>query len=412
METGPNSLIMPEDEKITAFKLSRWPLYVVIAVAAVMICVLVWSISFSGKNGSEEAGRKDLDISENGPPLVVAENRGLAAPSLPVGVARQNVPAPSAPAPKEPLIVVQDKSGEADRLRQQELENLRRRRAQAQLDGLTAPLGLKRAQSTQGSGPAENRSVLTDATPVRNASSLQMPGMPGMENGYDMAAQKDKEGFFSRSSRDDSWILPHARTAGQRYELKTERVIPAAMITGINSDLPGQIQAQVTQDVYDSATGDHLLIPKGAKLTGSYDSRVIFGQRRVLVAWTRVIYPDGSALSLGAMPGADIGGYAGFADKVNNHYLKIFGNAILMSLITGGMSYAVDSLDSSSGDSNTPTMQQEMGTALASQLGQTSLSLLQRNINIAPTLEVRPGYEFVIVVTKDIVFDRPYRPYR
>ena len=154
-----------------------------------------------------------------------------------------------------------------------------------------------------------------------------MPGMPGMENGYDMAAQKDKEGFFSRSSRDDSWILPHARTAGQRYELKTERVIPAAMITGINSDLPGQIQAQVTQDVYDSATGDHLLIPKGAKLTGSYDSRVIFGQRRVLVAWTRVIYPDGSALSLGAMPGADIGGYAGFADKVNNHYLKIFGNA-------------------------------------------------------------------------------------
>ena len=402
METGPNSLIIPEDEKIRAFKLSRWPLYVVIVAALLMVGVLVWSISFSGKGGSGEAEQKDLDLSENGPPLVVAENRGVAS-GLPVGVAR---PEPSAPpTPKEPLIVVRDTVNEADRLRQQELENLRRRRAQAQLDGLTAPLGLKRAQSAVQAAPVQ-------PAPVSRPGSGQLPVMPAPENNYDVAAQKDKEGFFSRTSRDDSWILPHTRTAGQRYELKTERVIPAAMITGINSDLPGQIQAQVTQDVYDTATGDHLLIPKGAKLTGTYDSRVIFGQERVLVAWTRVIYPDGSALTIGAMPGADIGGYAGFNDKVNNHYLKIFGNAILMSLITGGMSYAVDNLDSSGGDENKPTMQQEMGTALASQLGQTSLTLLQKNINIAPTLEIRPGYEFVIVVTKDIVFDRPYRPYR
>ncbi len=402
METGPNSLIVPEDEKITAFKLARWPLYVVIVAAALMIGVLVWSISFSGKNGSDEAGQKALDLSENGPPLVVAENRGLAS-GLPVGVAR---PEPSEPpAPKEPLVVVRDTSGQIDQLRQQELENLRRRRAQAQMDGLTAPLGLKRSQAANQSAPAEG------ATVARTASS-QLPVMPGMESDASLAAQKDKEGFLARSSRDDSWILPHTRTAGQPYELKTERVIPAAMITGINSDLPGQLQAQVTQDVYDSATGDHLLVPKGAKLTGTYDSRVIFGQERLLVAWTRIVYPDGSALSLGAMPGADISGYGGFTDKVDNHYLKIFGNALLMSLITGGMSYAVDSLDSSGGDRDTPSMQQEMGTALASQLGQTSLTLLQKNINIAPTLEVRPGYEFVIVVTKDIVFDRPYRPYR
>lgn len=403
METGPNSLIVPEGDKIAAFKLSRWPLYAVIAVAAVMVGVLVWSISFSGKNGSVDKEQKDLDLSESGPPLVMAENRGGLASSLPVGVARPDMP--KAPAPKEPLIVVQDKTGEADRLRLQELENLRRRKAQAQLEGLTSPFSLKRSQSVAG------KQAPSEAAPSRGREvSAQMPGM---ENGYDMAAQKDKEGFFSRASRDESWISPHVRTAGQQYELKTERVIPAAMVTGINSDLPGQIQAQVTQDVYDSATGDYLLIPKGAKLTGTYDSRVIFGQRRVLAAWTRIVYPDGSALSLGAMPGADIGGYAGFEDEVNNHYLKIYGNALLMSLIGGGMSWAVDNMDSSGGsDTNKPTMQQEVGTALASQIGQTSLSLLQKNINLAPTLEVRPGYEFVIVVTKDIVFDRPYRPYR
>ena len=405
-DTGPNSLILPEDEKIRAFKLSRWPLYVVIAVAAVMVGVLVWSISFSDKDAASKK-QKELDLSESGPPLVIAENRGGVA-SGPVGIARPDMPAP--PAPKEPLIVVQDKTSEADRLRQQELENLRRRRAQAQLEGLTAPLGVKRSQVPLG-GDLAAASTEAGQGWGREPSS-QLPLMPGTESSYDVAAQKDKEGFFSRSSRDDSWISPHVRTAGQRYELKTERVIPAAMITGINSDLPGQIQAQVTQDVYDSATGDYLLIPKGAKLTGTYDSRVIFGQRRVLVAWSRVIYPDGSALTLGAMPGADVSGYAGFADKVNNHYWKIFGNALLMSLISGGMSWAVDNLDSSSGDDNKPTMQQEMGTALAQQLGQTSLTLLQKNINIAPTLEVRPGYEFVIVVTKDIVFDRPYRPYR
>ena len=112
------------------------------------------------------------------------------------------------------------------------------------------------------------------------------------------------------------------------------------------------------------------------------------------------------------MPGADQSGYAGYNDKVNNHYLRIFGSAFLMSLISGGMSYAVDSLDSSSGNSDTPSMQQSMGTALAAQLGQASLRLLEKNISIAPTLEIRPGYAFNVVITKDLVFERPYRAWR
>ena len=110
------------------------------------------------------------------------------------------------------------------------------------------------------------------------------------------------------------------------------------------------------------------------------------------------MFPDGSAVTLGAMPGSDISGYAGYTDKVDNHYFRIFGSAVLMSMISGGMAYTMDSLGGSSESTNqTPTLQDEMGSALAAQLGQTTLQLLQRNLNIKPTLEIRPGYQFNVM---------------
>ena len=132
------------------------------------------------------------------------------------------------------------------------------------------------------------------------------------------------------------------------------------------------------------------------------------GQRRVLVAWQRIIFPDGSSVTLEAMPGASRDGYAGFEDQIDNHSLRIFGNAILMSMISGGMAYSLDTLDNSNSSEDKPSLQNEMGSALASQLGQASLQLLQRNMNISPTLEIRPGYRFNIVLTKDLRFEAPY----
>jgi len=183
------------------------------------------------------------------------------------------------------------------------------------------------------------------------------------------------------------------------------------MVTGINSDLPGNIIAQVTQNVWDTATGRQLLIPQGSKLFGVYDSRVVYGQERVLVAWNRLVFPDGSAFTLGAMPGSDMAGSAGYTDEVNNHYLRIFGSSVLMSLISGGTAYTMDTLSGNSTNS-TPTMQQEMGSALAAQLGQATTQLLQKNLNIKPTLEIRPGYQFNVIVTKDLVFQKPYAALR
>ena len=110
------------------------------------------------------------------------------------------------------------------------------------------------------------------------------------------------------------------------------------------------------------------------------------------------------------MPGNDMAGYAGYTDQVNNHYLRIFGSAILMSLISGGMAYAMDSMssDNNTGMNSAPSMQDQMASALAAQLGQATLQLLQKNLNIKPTLEIRPGYQFNVIVTKDLVFQKPY----
>jgi type IV secretion system protein VirB10 len=218
----------------------------------------------------------------------------------------------------------------------------------------------------------------------------------------------DKEKFLQRNET-SQWMSPYTREAGHPYEIMTGWVIPGVMISGINSDLPGNLIAQVSQNVFDTATGSHLLIPQGSRLYGVYDSRVVYGQERVLGAWNRLVFPDGSSVTLGAMPGADMAGYSGFKDSVNNHYLRIFGSAILMSLMSGGAAYAMDSArGNSQGSSEGTSMQDEMISALAAQLGQTTLALLQKNLSIKPTLGIRPGYRFNVIATKDIVFRSPY----
>jgi len=150
---------------------------------------------------------------------------------------------------------------------------------------------------------------------------------------------------FDKTGQDDRWQSKERPQAPRSaFELRAGFIIPATMISGINSDLPGQLMAQVSQNVFDTATGRHLLVPQGTRLVGSYSSDVIYGQSRILIAWQRLVFPDGRALDLGSMPGADNAGYSGFNDKVNNHYLRLFGNALLMSGITAGVSLSQDQL--------------------------------------------------------------------
>ena len=406
-DTTPNSL--EPTKKVDAARMSKWPLYAVLLVGLFLLGILVYSVNFAHNQEEEQAGTPKVDIKEEEKPLIMGEGRGLAL-APPAGSPALAVP--DAPAQngttREPLIVVQSDKSQSDNYRQ-ELENLRRMKAQAQLTALSAPLGVQKS-SQSNTAPASYAG--SGSSTDRPSMSLPADAYGLQANDYNPAADKDKEAFFDRAGKDANWILPHSRTAGQRYEVKTGAVIPGIMVTGINSDLPGNIIAQVSQNVFDTATGNHLLLPQGAKLFGVYDSRVIYGQERVLVAWNRVVFPDGSAVTLGAMPGSDMSGYAGYTDKVNNHYLRIFGSAILMSMISGGMAYTMDTLDNSNSDSDNPTLQNEMGSPLAAQLGHATLQLLQKNLNIKPTLEIRPGYQFNVIVTKDMFFERPYRPQR
>ncbi|WP_229180088.1 TrbI/VirB10 family protein [Bradyrhizobium ivorense] len=227
-------------------------------------------------------------------------------------------------------------------------------------------------------------------------------GMGGIGgNGGDPNKQAEKKAFLAQTPEADVY-LKSTRQAGisPALEVKAGTVIPGVMIGGINSDLPGQIIGQVRENVYDSATGQNLLIPAGARLIGTYDNGVTLGQSRVLVAWTRVIYPDGSSLSLNTMPGADQSGYAGFNDKVNNHYWRIFGNGLMLSLFSAGVQL---SQPQSNGSQNGYDSQQIIAGALGQQMGQLGMEMTRRNLDIQPTLEIRPGYLFNVMVTKDIV---------
>lgn len=206
----------------------------------------------------------------------------------------------------------------------------------------------------------------------------------------------------------DRWRLDAQPVAPRTpYELRAGFVIPAILISGINSELPGQIMAQVSQDVYDTPRSKWKLIPQGSRLIGAYSSDVAYGQARVLVAWQRIVFPDGKAMDIGAMPGADSAGYAGFNDKVNNHYWKTFSSAFLMSAVTAGIA---TSQPENSGYGR-PSLGSAMSEAVGQQLGQVTAQLIAKNLNIAPTIEIRPGYRFNVIVTKDMTFNKPYSPF-
>jgi len=203
-------------------------------------------------------------------------------------------------------------------------------------------------------------------------------------------------------------ILPATlRAPASRYEVKAGTIIPAVLITGVNSDMPGQLIAQVREPVFDTESGRYLLVPQGARLIGFYDHQVAYGQERVLVTWKRVIFPNGASLSLkDGMPGTDPAGAAGFDDQVNHHLVRVFGNALLLSIISAGVQ--LSQIPSFGQGFTGPSAGNVLGAAVGQELGQTSNELIRRGINIAPTIEIRPGYAFNVMVTQDLVFPGPY----
>ena len=190
-----------------------------------------------------------------------------------------------------------------------------------------------------------------------------------------------------------------------RFEIKTGTILPAAMISAANSDLPGDIVAQITQNVYDSQTGKFLLIPQGTKMFGRYDAYTALGQERLLIVWDRLIFPDAETLDIGGMQGYDGRGLAGVKDRVMTHFFRTLFNAFLISTVdAAGKSLATEAAQN---------IDNSFVLNLASGFGETASKpfdeYLRNRLRIKPTLEIRAGFRFNVMVSKDISLDAPYR---
>ncbi|MBX5166866.1 MULTISPECIES: IncP-type conjugal transfer protein TrbI [unclassified Rhizobium] len=290
-----------------------------------------------------------------------------------------------------------------------EQQRQRMARIQARDSAFDAPLAVDRGKLEARSEKDESTGARTTTAAANgNASDLYAAALRAGLGGQnvDPNGQNSKEDFFNADLKDLGYLPNRVVPQQSLYELKRGSVIPATLITGINSDLPGRITAQVSQNVYDSATGHRLLIPQGTKLFGRYDSKVSFGQSRVLVVWSDIIFPNGSTLQIGGMAGTDAEGYGGFKDKVNNHYLKTFGSAVMIALIGTGIDMAVPQ---SSTLATQDTASDAARRNFAETFGRVADRTIQRNMDVQPTLQIRPGYKFNVMIDQDIVFPSQYR---
>lgn len=245
------------------------------------------------------------------------------------------------------------------------------------------------SEAPQGSPPVAG--AMNDSGPTAPTTAAPPPSAD------DPNGQQAKRAFLTQASDKRTTSPDRVVDPASPNVVQAGSVIPAALLTGIRSDLPGQITAQVTQNVYDSPTGRTLLIPQGSKLIGEYDSSVAFGQQRILLAWTRLLLPNGNSIVLERQPGADAAGYAGVQDGVNNHWVQLFKAAILSTLLSVG-----SEAGTSQSENN---LAQALRSGASNGFSQTGQQIVSRQLNIQPTLTIRPGYPVRVMVTHDLVLE-------
>ena len=430
-------------------RVNNLPMYIVGGLLTVFLIVMVLVAADRAEKQNRQASAKEEKLGSTSMfanEIAGSHKDGIipAAPlvvpdDLPqVGIARpENLDRPPTP----PASTNSSSNNELERIRMaklQQFEEAIKAKTGVQVTAPRSSGSTPGGATTNRSVPATRDEVLTKLAAVRQQidaqtsddptaayrarmQQLQASGLGGVGTDgttaprllqtADSSDKRNDIDQFSDSGQSDRWKLDSKPEAPRTpYELRAGFVVPATLISGINSALPGQIMAQIAQNVYDTATGKYLLLPQGSRLVGAYSSEVSYGQARVLVAWQRIVFPDGKAMDIGAMPGADSAGYAGFTDQVNNHYLRLYGSAILMSAVTAGIAYSQQQNQSTYGYQQ-PNANSAMSQALGQQLGQVTAQMIAKNLNIAPTLEIRPGYRFNVIVTKDMTFSKPYQAF-
>ncbi|MGC0320871.1 type IV secretory pathway VirB10-like protein [Bradyrhizobium sp. USDA 326] len=376
----PDLRLRGERPRVT--RLSR---KVLVGLGAVSACAVAGALGYALQTGNKQQTGQELLSTQNRPSA-----DGLAAlPRDYTGLPRQAPPlGPPLPgdlgkpilnAGAAPNTMAATSDPETQRMGQ-EIEAARVSRLFAQT-----------AQQPQSTGQlVPNASAAATATPAAT---------PPVDAGSAQNMQDRKTAFLTAAT-DKRTVSPDRLEAkASPYVVQAGTVIPAALITGIRSDLPGQVTAQITEAVWDSPSGKYLLIPQGAKLIGQYDSSVAFGQSRILLVWTRIIMPDGHSIVLERQPGADTGGYAGLEDEVDNHWGMLFKAAVLSTMLSVGAEAGTSQ--------NENNLVQAIRSGASNSISQTGQQIVQRQLNIQPTLTIRPGFPVRVIVTRDLVL-APY----
>jgi len=253
-----------------------------------------------------------------------------------------------------------------------------------------------------GAGAAPSPSAPAAATPGLTLASD--PGVAPAANVLDGSGQDEKRAFAGQVQTDD-YVRGRLEAPRSPYEVKAGTIIAAALVTALNSDLPGEIVAQVTQPVYDHVSGRFLLIPQGARLIGRYDSQVAFGQNRALIAWNRIVFPNGYSLNIGAMEGADESGASGLTDQVNHHWGTVAAGVAVSSILAIGTAVATDA---ASNDSSGVTIINTGAATAATDASRVGDRIVDKALDRQPTIQVRAGFPLRVLVSKDIILE-PYR---
>ena len=419
-QTPSQSKVAPEALALRAkprpvTRLSRRALILLGSVSALTFGGLaIWALGIQHGGGTppQELYSTDRKPIAEGLRTLPGDYGAIPKPALPAGVPplgpplpgdlgrpflraqqEQGGPAVASTAPSGPTAEEQAAAAERERLRQE---------AEAARRGALFVQGRQRTSDQPAAEPAAAGPTTppNPFAPLPGSAESARPDEAATQNGQDK-----KSAFLNVATDTKIYASGRLQTPASPFQVMASTIISAAMVTGLNSDLPGQAIATVTEPVYDTVSGRTLLIPQGSRLLGTYDAQVSYGQSRVLLVWTRLIMPDGSSVVLDRLPGADTKGFVGLEDETDNHWGKLLAGAALSTLL--GVGAELGSQNSGLGGTGQQTVVVATSRSAEESVNQVGQQVTRRNLNVQPTLTVRPGFPVRVIVNKDLVL-RPY----
>jgi type IV secretion system protein TrbI len=371
-----------------------------------VVVALMWGLRKPAKPGADVQQKQNVDRIARAEGLALLPHDYASIPKPPqLGAPAGELGRPVLRAEREAGIPELPEKSNFRPNAEEDAERVKHLKEQSEADQAAKSAVFVQSKNAGGSrGSASDHTFDVNAAAAMASDPLSLMKSATAPSALDPNKQEHKQGFVDKDTDSRIYASGSIQTPRSAYQLMAGSLIPAALVTGIKSDLPGQVIASVTENVFDTVTGQQLLIPQGSKLLGQYDSQIAYGQRRVLLVWTRLIRPNGSSIILDRLPGVDTQGYAGLEDKVDWHWDRIFAGAAITTLLGAG-----SELVAPNNQSTRPgTVVVAARESLQDTVNQDGQEMTRRNLDIQPTLTERPGLPLRVIVNKDLAFDGPY----